>query len=959
MPGLTGDEAYVLAKKFTKKSLQGGGAVVGKNVVIKNIEEIGGGNKITFGYTLDDGTEKTSTLDVMNGKDGVDGVDGISPTISVNENEDGTVTLSITDKDGAKETPNIKGAKGDKGEQGLKGERGEQGVQGVPGINGVDGAPGKDGLPGAKGERGDKGEKGDDGYPFLIYKEYTDISQFNAGDFPQVGLMFMVKNEEESYPVYRYTGEEELGYSQITTLKPDGESIKGEKGDRGEKGEPGENGLPGRDGIDGKDGRPGKDGENGQDGTTYTPVIDEVKSGDSAGASVSIDEELKQAKFSFTLPKGDKGDKGDQGIKGDKGDKGEPGESKIDEIKVNDEPLVIREDKSVNIDLTEYALTENAGYELDLSIDETTYIMSLVLKNKDGGALSTQTIDFPLESVVVGAHYENGELTLELKNGTTTEPIDISDIVSGLVNDTFTIAGLNMKNDITKEQLIEALELVSVATSGSYNDLTGTPETLKNPNPFKLINGTTESSYDGSEEVTVDIDILKENGFGNLRYHNDKLQYYDETSSRWVDIKEKPYTLYGFRINQGESDPPNMVTYLENCDNADFTPAHMDYSADKFDYGTWTVENGAWFMDVKPCMLNKDGTVYKYLNPGNYSQDTEGNDVSTEIAGTENDYNVMVGIPKVYWYINDNGNDTADVYISDKKLNYDKETGKITLATVDKKKGDFVCWSHIDENGNEIPYCYMPAYNGSDVGGTMRSISGASISYSKNAQAEIGMAVKNNPEGKNIWYTEVYSDRVLINLLLTLIGKSTNTEAVFGAGYNAGGSSGADLAQTGGLNEKGLFYGTQSSDKIGVKVFGIEHYWGNQWRRIAGWINDNGKQKVKMTYGTSDGSTKSGYSTTGGGYIEIPDSTPTGTSGNYISKMLFTEHGMIPTGASGSATTYYADGLWFNNGQVDYALVGGHCGDWSLVGAFCAYLRLAASNAWWDYGSALSCKPLA
>lgn len=484
----------------------------------------------------------------------------------------------------------------------------------------------------------------------------------------------------------------------------------------------------------------------------------------------------------------------------------------------------------------------------------------------------------------------------------------------------------------TKESLISELGLADVATSGSYNDLTDKP------------------------------DILDENGFGNLRYHNDKLQYFDETSERWVDIKEKPYTLYGFRINQGESNPPDMVTYLENCDNAQFTPAHMDYMSDKFNYGTWTAENGAWFMDVKPCMLKKDGTVYKYLNPDNYAQDTEGNDVSAEIKGTENEYNVMVGIPKVYWYINDNDDDTADVYISDKKLNYDKKTGKVTLATVDKKKGDFVCWSHIDENGSEIPYCYMPAYNGSDVGGTgtLRSVSGASILHDKNAQQEIDMAVKNNPEGKNIWYTEVYSDRVLINLLLTLIGKSTNTEAVFGTGYNAGGSSETDLTQTGGLNDKGLFYGTQANNKIGVKVFGIEHYWGNQWRRIAGWINDNGTQKVKMTYGTSDGSTtENGYNTTGDGYITIPGSAPTGTNGNYISKMLFTEHGMIPTEANGSATTYYTDGLWFNNGQVNYVLVGGGCWDGSLVGAFYVGLRDAASSPWWGTGCALSCKPLA
>lgn len=65
------------SKGFTKESLLGGGAIVGKNVIISSIAPIDGGNKITFSYTLDNGTTKTSTLDVMNGVDGKDGTNGV------------------------------------------------------------------------------------------------------------------------------------------------------------------------------------------------------------------------------------------------------------------------------------------------------------------------------------------------------------------------------------------------------------------------------------------------------------------------------------------------------------------------------------------------------------------------------------------------------------------------------------------------------------------------------------------------------------------------------------------------------------------------------------------------------------------------------------------------------------------------------------------------------------------
>lgn len=66
---MTGEQAYVLAKRFVRESMLGGGAVVGKNVVIQSITPIDGGNRVTFGYTLDDGTPQTSYMDVMDGKD--------------------------------------------------------------------------------------------------------------------------------------------------------------------------------------------------------------------------------------------------------------------------------------------------------------------------------------------------------------------------------------------------------------------------------------------------------------------------------------------------------------------------------------------------------------------------------------------------------------------------------------------------------------------------------------------------------------------------------------------------------------------------------------------------------------------------------------------------------------------------------------------------------------------------
>ena len=67
---------YAAAKKYTDKSIAGGGAIKGKNCVVDSIMAITGGHRVTFKWTLDDGTVQTGYMDVMDGVDGVDGADG-------------------------------------------------------------------------------------------------------------------------------------------------------------------------------------------------------------------------------------------------------------------------------------------------------------------------------------------------------------------------------------------------------------------------------------------------------------------------------------------------------------------------------------------------------------------------------------------------------------------------------------------------------------------------------------------------------------------------------------------------------------------------------------------------------------------------------------------------------------------------------------------------------------------
>lgn len=262
------------------------------------------------------------------------------------------------------------------------------------------------------------------------------------------------------------------------------------------------------------------------------------------------------------------------------------------------------------------------------------------------------------------------------------------------------------------------------------------------------------------------------------------------------------------------------------------------------------------------------------------------------------------------------------------------------------------CWCNYDRNNNQIDHFYTPIYFGSLVSGKLRSISGAVNSVNTTAANEIAYAKANG----NDWYTEVLADRLLLQDLLVMMARSTECQTAFG--YGRCKSSNSNAIAPGTMNTKGMFWGSNDQTS-GVKVFGMENVWGNLWRRTAGWINANGTQKVKLTRGTHDGSTATDYNTDGNGYKTIANATPAGSSGGYISSMKTEAFGRLPVTASGSSSTYEADGMWYNNSQVNYAFVGGYWSNGLLVGPFYAILHAAASVSGPAYGAALSCKPLA
>jgi hypothetical protein len=412
--------------------------------------------------------------------------------------------------------------------------------------------------------------------------------------------------------------------------------------------------------------------------------------------------------------------------------------------------------------------------------------------------------------------------------------------------------------------------------------------------------------------------------------------------------------VYGFRIDSTEADPTACVTYIE--DARGMSPAFMDYANGRFVWGDW---RDAFFIP-RPCMLRYDGTVDYYLDPDDYGKKLDG--TASDVANASYAGNAMMEWGrdgKIIWYkvVPEQGDPTScAVYVADHKAD-----------------DDYVCWPFVNASGNVVRHFYTPCYFGSIVNdGTndvLRSLSGqlgSTRCKGKNATQERALAKANNPSGRDIWDIERYGDVILIELLLTLVSKSLDSQTAFGQGLHTSGTDAINDAFVSGQHDaRGLFWGTNSgaaaTSANAVKVFGMENFWGFMWRRMVGLVNVNGTMRYKLTTGKEDGSNASDYvvSNTGTDYAGyLTGGTLPAASGAYVQKREWkTDGAHTPTVAAGASNKNYCDGLWTNVNAVTFAFRGGassvglHPGVWSLV------LAHAASVAGWNVGAAPSCKP--
>lgn len=154
--------------------------------------------------------------------------------------------------------------------------------------------------------------------------------------------------------------------------------------------------------------------------------------------------------------------------------------------------------KTINItvptsaaDVSALPASTKYGAAFELSINSTTYVVTATLKDQDGNTLGTaQTIDLPLESVVVSGSYDSQtkEVVLTLQNGSTIR-FSVADLVSGLQTE------ITSSNKLSADLVDDSTTTNKFVTASDKTTWSGKQDALTAGTNIQ-INGTTISATD-------------------------------------------------------------------------------------------------------------------------------------------------------------------------------------------------------------------------------------------------------------------------------------------------------------------------------------------------------------------------------------------------------------------------------------------------------------------------------
>ena len=116
------------------------------------------------------------------------------------------------------------------------------------------------------------------------------------------------------------------------------------------------------------------------------------------------------------------------------------------------------------------SLNADYGATIELDVNSSTYVVTATLRDQNNNVLSTDTIDLPLESVVVSGSYDSQteKIVLTLQNGNTIE-FSVASLVSGLEETSNKVTSIS--NASTNTEYPSAAAVYSFVNGQSYDEV--------------------------------------------------------------------------------------------------------------------------------------------------------------------------------------------------------------------------------------------------------------------------------------------------------------------------------------------------------------------------------------------------------------------------------------------------------------------------------------------------------
>ena len=412
----------------------------------------------------------------------------------------------------------------------------------------------------------------------------------------------------------------------------------------------------------------------------------------------------------------------------------------------------------------------------------------------------------------------------------------------------------------------------------------------KDTQPTTLYDG--DVIYEGTNET---VEVLGESLTADTTYYF-RAYTYDttgnankETTGQIVSAKYIVATIYGFAVDETNSNPSTCVTYIENA--VGMTPASNGASF-KFDGGSWL--DVYPFNAIRPVNLDDYGNVEHELNPKNFLQDVDG------ITNYSNDVRVCIEIPPVYW-------------------KFTKTTNGYEVRWSDIKVDDSYHALAHERGGVLKGNLYVGAYEGNISNDELRSVSGSSVNTSRTLEY---LRIRATNLGAGFGLMNFHTVTLLQILFVTMF-KTLDSQGVF-RGY----VSNTSKTTTGVANKVGMYYGYRQTDYTlaVMKFMGIENLWGNTHTFMDGIVQGAGGS-VMISDNTVFNDTGEGYIYTVSGVQQNSVAYPKSVVGETIG-------GFLPTSNGGSSSTYYCDQMTYCTTNYPLLAFGGFYNDGSAAGIF-------------------------